>query len=73
MVPEDYVDCPELCDKTIEKVRIYKVNSEGIDMQIDLTDGTVFSCSFCAKPVFEARLMTSEGSLTEVLQSYELE
>ncbi len=70
---KEYIECPEMSNKTIETIRFYKVNEEGIEMQINLTDGTVFSCSFCNKPVFEARLLRTQGNAPEVLQSYELD
>ena len=71
-MPEEYVECPEVCGKTIERVRIYKSTSEGTEMQIDLTDGTSLACSFCYKPEFEANLIRTAGSTLEILQTYEL-
>lgn len=72
-MPEEYLECPELCGKTIDKIRIYKATAEGVEMQIDLTNGTSLACSFCIKPVFEASLIRTGSSLPEVLQTYELE
>ncbi len=72
-MPEEYIECPELCGKTIQKIRVYKATSEGVEMQIDLTDQTSFACSFCFKPVFEATLIRTGGSMPEVLHTYELE
>ena len=72
-MPEEYIECPELCGKTIRKIRVYKATVEGVEMQIDLTDDTSFACSFCIKPLFEASLIRSGGGMPEVLHTYELE
>ena len=72
-MPEEYVECPEISGKTIQKVRIYKGTDEGTEMQIDLTDGTSLACSFCVRPLFEATLIRRGGSMPEILQKYELE
>ena len=72
-MPEGYVEIPELCGKTIQKVRIYKATEEGVEMQIDLTDGTSLACSFCVKPEFEASLLRAGASMPEILQTYELD
>lgn len=69
---DDYVECTELCDKTIKLVRVYRDGSDGVEMQIDLTDGTSFTCSFCVSPLFEARLIRSGASEIETLCTYGL-
>lgn len=69
---EDYVECPELCGKTIKMVRIYRDNGDGTEMQIDLMDGTCFTGSFCVTPVFEAKLIRAGVSSIETLNTYEL-
>ena len=69
---EKFVECPELCGKTIKLVRIYQDEGEGTEMQIDLSDGTSFSCSFCVKPSFEASIIRTESSVPETILSYEL-
>ena len=71
-MPENYIECPELCGKTIEMVRVYKDDGDGTEMQIDLTDGTSFSCSFCVKPVFEASVIKTGQSVPETLHTYDL-
>lgn len=72
-MPEEYVECPELCGKTIKKIRIFKATPEGVEMQVDLTDDTSFACSFCIKPLFEASLIKSGTGMPEILQTYELD
>ncbi len=70
---ENYVECPEICGKTIKMVRIYKDDGDGTEMQIDLTDGTSFSCSFCVKPILEASVVRTNASVPEVLHTYDLD
>jgi hypothetical protein len=41
---EDYVECADLSGKTIQTLRIYKDSGHGTEIQIELTDGTSFSC-----------------------------
>lgn len=72
-MPDEYIEVPEICDKLIQNVRIYRSTSEGTEMQIDLADGTSFSCSFCVKPAFEARLIRNRGTMPEILHTYELD
>ncbi len=71
-MPENFIECPELCGKTIEMVRIYKDDGDGTEMQIDMTDGTSFSCSFCVKPVLEASVIKTGQSVPETLHTYDL-
>lgn len=73
MTTDEYVEISEIRSKTIESVRIYKSTSEGTEMQIDLTDGTSFSCSFCMTPSYEARLIRRDSSLPQILYTYKLE
>ena len=69
---EGYVECPELSGKIIKLVRIYQDEGDGTEMQIDLTDGTSFSCSFCVKPSFEASVIRTGSSVPETLHTYDL-
>ena len=69
---EDYVECPELSGKTIRTLRIYRDTSDGTEIQIDLSDGTSFSCCFCSKPVVEAALIRSGAGEPELLHKYDL-
>ncbi len=69
---DNYVECSELSDKTVERVRVYRDDREGVDMQIDFTDGTSFTCSFCVAPLFEAKLLRSGASGIETLCTYEI-
>lgn len=69
---DNNVECPELCGKTIKLVRLYRDDDDATEMQIDLTDGTSFTCSFCVAPVFEAKLIRPGTTGIETLHTYEL-
>ncbi len=72
MIADEYIECPELRGKTIQMLRIFKDEGDGAELQIDFTDGTSFSGSFCVNAVLEARLMRGGSQVPEVLQKYEL-
>ena len=72
MIPDEYIECPELSGKTIQTLRIYKDEGDGAELQIDFSDGTSFSGSFCVNAVLEARLMRRGAHVPEVLRKYEL-
>ncbi len=67
-----YLECPELRGKTIKMLRVYHDDVDGTELQIDLTDGTCFTGSFCVTPVFEAKLICAGVSGVETLRTYEL-
>jgi hypothetical protein len=51
MMTDDYVECSQVSGKTIQSLRIYKDTGDGTELQIDLTDGTSFMCSFSVRPI----------------------
>jgi len=53
---EDYIECSELSGKTILTLRIHKDAGDGTDVQIELTDGTSFSCCLSNQPAVKASL-----------------
>jgi hypothetical protein len=69
---EDYVECPELSGKTIHTLRIHKDTGEGTDVQIELTDGTSFTCSLCHQPAVKASLYRGGVGIPETLRNYEI-
>jgi hypothetical protein len=69
---EDYVECPELSGKTIRSLRIYKDTGDGSDVQIELTDGTSFSCCLCHQPTVKASLYRGGVGTPETIRSYEI-
>ena len=69
---EDYVDCPELSGKTIQTLRIHKDTGDGTSVQIELTDGTSFSCCLLNQPTVTASLYKGGVGTPETLRSYEI-
>jgi hypothetical protein len=73
MMTEDYIECPQVSGKTIQSLRIYKDTGDGTELQIDLTDGTSFSCFLSVRPVVEASVIRAGPGEPEVLHKYDLE
>ena len=69
---EIYVECPELSGKTIQALRIYKDAGDGTEIQIDLTDGTSFSCSHCQQPTVKAALYRGGIGSPEIIRDYDV-
>jgi hypothetical protein len=69
---QDYVECSELSGKTIKTVRIYKDRNDGTEIQIDLTDGTSFSCCVSHTPAVTAYLYQGGVGTPKVLRDYEI-
>ena len=69
---QDYVECSELYGKTIRMLRLYKDGSDGTEIQIDLMDGTSFSCCVSHPPVVTASLYQGGVGTPEVLREYKL-
>jgi hypothetical protein len=70
MSSEDFIECPELSGKTIQTVRLYRNVDTGTEMQIDLTDGTSFSCALHNQPTLEAILFEGGAGSPKVLRNY---
>jgi hypothetical protein len=69
---DNYIECPELAGKTIQMVRIYRDVGDGTSVQIELTDGTNFTCSVSVRPDVEASLYKGGVGTPETLRAYEL-
>jgi hypothetical protein len=69
---QDYVECSELSGKTIRSLRIYKDTGDGTDIQIELTDGTSFSCCLSNEPAVKASLYRGGVGTPETLHSHEI-
>jgi hypothetical protein len=69
---EGCVECPELAGKTIRTLRIYKDCGEGTEMQIDLTDGTSFSCSLSHQPTVKAALYRGGVGGPDIIHDYDV-
>ncbi len=52
----DFIDCPEVAGKTIQLLRIHRDTGDGSSVQIELTDGTSFTCYVTVRPAVEASL-----------------
>jgi hypothetical protein len=69
---EDCVECPELSGKTIQTLRIHKGTGDGTSVQIELTDGTTFSCCLSNQPTVAASLYRGGVGIPETLRSYDI-
>jgi hypothetical protein len=69
---DGYIECPELAGKTIRLFRIHRDVGDGTSVQIELTDGTSFSCCVLLRPDVEASLYKGGVGTPEVIQNYEL-
>jgi len=67
---DDYIECPELSGKTIQTLRIHKDTGDGTNIQIELTDGTSFSCCLSNQPAVEASLYRGGVGTPETISSY---
>jgi hypothetical protein len=68
---QNYVECPELSGKTIQTLRIYKDTGDGTDVQIELTDGTSFTCSLSRQPTVRASLYRGGVGAPQTIRDYE--
>ena len=71
-MPEDYIDCPETAGKTIQLLRIHRNAGDGPSVQIELTDGTSFTCYVSVRPKVEASLYKGGVGTPETIRAYEL-
>lgn len=69
---QGHVECSELSGKVIKTARIYKSDNDGTEIQIDLTDGTSFSCCVSHPPVVTASVFQRGVGEPEILRKYEL-
>ena len=69
---DDYVECPELSGKTIQTLRIHRDAGDGTDIQIELMDGTSFSCCLSHQLSVKASLYKGGVGTPETISSYEI-
>lgn len=69
---QNYVECPELSGKTIQSLRIYRDTGDGTDVQIELTDGTSFTCSLSHQPTVRASLYKGCVGTPEPIRDYDV-
>lgn len=68
---DDYAECAELSGKTIRTFRIRKTAGEGMDIEIELSDGIRFSCSISNQPALKASLYKGGVGVPETICEYE--
>jgi hypothetical protein len=69
-VNTDFIDCPEVAGKTIQLLRIHRDTGDGSRVQIDLTDGTSFTCCVMVRPAVEASLYSGGAGAPETIRDY---
>jgi hypothetical protein len=69
-MPEAYIDCPELTGKTIRLLLIHRDTGDGSRVQIELTNGTSFSCYVTVSPAVEAFLYKGGAGVPETIRDY---
>jgi hypothetical protein len=69
---DNFIECPELAGKTIQSVRIYRDTGDGTNIQINLSDGTTFTCCLAVRPEVEASLYQGGVGTPKVLQKYQV-
>ena len=68
----DFIDCPEVAGKTIQLLRIHRDTGDGSRVQIELTDGTSFTCYVMVRPAVEATLYKGGAGAPETIRDYKL-
>jgi hypothetical protein len=71
-VNTDFIDCPEVAGKTIQLLRIHRDVGEGTSVQIELTDGTSFTCYVTVRPAVEATFYMGGAGAPETIREYKL-
>jgi hypothetical protein len=69
---DDYVECPELSGKTIQTLRIHRDTGDGTDVQIELTDGTSFTCCLSNQPAVKAALYRGGVGTPRTIRDYQI-
>jgi hypothetical protein len=72
LAQENYVECLELSGKTIRALRIHKDTGDGTDVQIELTDGTTFTCSLSHQPSVRASLYRGGVGTPQTIREYDI-
>ena len=67
----DFIDCPEVAGKTIQLLRIHRDTGDGTRVQIELTDGTSFTCSLSQQPTVKASLYRGGVGTPQTIRDYE--
>ena len=70
IVNTDFIDCPEVVGKTIQLLRIHRDTGDGSRVQIELTDGTSFTCCVTMRPAVESSLYKGGVGAPETIRDY---
>lgn len=68
---DNYIECSELAGKTIQVFRIHRDTGDGTNVEIQLTDGTSFSCVLNHKPEINTTLYKGGIGTPEILFSHD--
>lgn len=71
-MPDNYIECPELVGKTIQMLRVHRDIGDGTSVEIQLTDGTSFSCVLSIRPEVNTTLYKGGVGTPEILSTQEL-
>jgi len=69
---DDYIECSELSGKTIRTLRIRKSAPEETAVELELSDGTRFSCSLSNRLTINASLYKCGAGSPETIREYEI-
>jgi hypothetical protein len=64
------IECTELSGKVVRLLTLYDNGKEGAEVNIEFTDGSVFSASLTSSTSLEAKHTLDEGGLPSVLKDY---
>ena len=71
-MPDNYIECPELAGKTIQTFRVHRDTGDGTNVEIQLTDGTSFSCVLSIRPEVNTTLYRGGVGTPEILSTNEI-
>lgn len=64
------IECKELAGKVVRLVTLFEDGSDGPEVNIEFTDGSLFSVSLINKTILEAKHTLDEGGEPQVLKDY---
>jgi len=64
------VECKEFVGKVISSFTIYEDNTDGPEICIEFTDGTVFSSCLKTTTALEAKFTRNQGGQPELLKDF---
>lgn len=64
------IECKELAGKVVRTLTLYETRSEGPEICIEFTDGTVFSSCLKTSATLEAKVTRDGGGRPQLLKDY---